>query len=454
MVAPMKTNRKVRIVTFGCQMNVYDSQRMLQLLQDEGYTATEENSEADLIVINTCSVREVPSEKVFSLLGRLKILKEERPDLLVGVAGCVAREQGQSIVDRAPCVDIVLGPDHVGEIGRLVERRLTTGRPVVAVEFEDDLERIFPTARPLESGNCTAFVTIMKGCEQFCTYCIVPLVRGQERSKPLESVLQEVSGHLDAGVAEITLLGQNVNRYGIRESGSGTFPELLDAVHDLPGLKRLRFITSHPSDCSDELVERFSSLPKLTSYFHLPIQSGSDRILKAMNRHYDSAHYFDRVDRLRQVRPDIALSTDLIVGFPGETDEDFELTMEAAKRVRWSMAYSFKYSPRPGTKASRLIDDVPAEVKGERLQRLQEVLRGTIKESIEGHIGKVEEVLVEGASVRASLGVNSGQLVGRTSTNIIVNFDVPEGGNVSVGDLVLVKILQAHTHSLLGKLEQ
>ncbi|MBM4371329.1 MAG: tRNA (N6-isopentenyl adenosine(37)-C2)-methylthiotransferase MiaB [Deltaproteobacteria bacterium] len=437
----MTRTKRVRIHTFGCQMNVYDSERMVELLAPLGYVQTDRDEDADLILINTCSVREKPEQKVLSLVGRLSPLKARRPGLLLGVAGCVGRQHGEELLARAPALDLVLGPDRVGEIAALVAEAEATGRPRVAVEDEEDPGRLF--ARGVPGGAAPSrFVSVMKGCDQHCAYCIVPSVRGSEVSRAPEDVLAECRALLDAGACELILLGQNVNRYGMGDRGLPDFPTLLRRAHGLPGLRRLSFVTSNPGDCPPALVRCFAELPKLSPYFHLPMQSGSDRVLARMNRRYDRGRYLALVHQLREARPGIHLSTDLIVGFPGETPEDFQATLDAAAEVRWGSAFSFMYDPRPGTRAAGWPDDVPPAEKARRLAVLQEVLHRTMMEALEAHVGRVVEVLVEGPSRRGD-----GQLSGRSVTNYVVNFP---GDGALAGSLVSVRVEKAARHSLLG----
>jgi len=332
------------MITFGCQMNVYDSERIEDQLRSRGYRSVDDPSQADLVVVNTCSVREKAHEKVFSALGRLRVLKEERPGMMIAVAGCVARQEGRTILRRAPYVDLILGPDHIFEIADLIAQRQKEDDATVAVDFETDPSHIFPQALPPDEERVSAFVTIMKGCSQFCSYCIVPYVRGAEISKEPGMIEAEAAMLVDSGVREIILLGQNVNRYGMGQPGFPSFATLLRRIHEIPGLASLRFVTSHPADCSDKLIECFRDCPKLASHVYLPMQSASDRILKAMNRPYTYAHYLDRVARLRIARPGLALSSDFIVGFPGETEADFQATVNAVRHIGFSSAFSFKAS--------------------------------------------------------------------------------------------------------------
>ncbi len=443
--------KKVKIFTYGCQMNVYDSQRLAEHLCRAGYEQTETDGEADLIILNTCSVRENPAQKVFSKLGRLRKHKKRGRDVLFAVAGCVAQQEQEALARRVPYVDIVLGPDHVGEIVELVEQAQRTGRQVVATTFKEGRE-VFPEAMPLQESQASAFVTVMKGCNQYCAYCIVPYTRGREISKPADEVVAEVGRLVNAGVKEVTLLGQNVNRYGMGASGYPRFHELLAMVGKVEGLERLRFLTSHPADCTEELISAFGTVEKLCPYLHFPLQAGSDRILSKMNRRYSFEHYSKLVDLARSIDPAIHLSTDLIVGFPGETDADFEATLDAARTIKWGSAYSFKYSPRPGTAAADLTDDVPGEVKKSRLSQLQAILYAGMTEALRAHVGSEAQVLVEARRIYEAEDETRIQLTGRTATNYVANFPSPEDGDDLVGKLVRVRITGARTHSLMGEM--
>lgn len=448
----MAGNRLVKFYTFGCQMNVVDSRRMMRLLEAAGYEETGTEKDADLVVLNTCSVREKAAQKVYSLLGRLRRYKSSRPGFQLVVAGCVAQQEREQMAERVPFLDVVMGPDQVDRIVFLLKEAAEANRPVVQAHFRQSREELFPDSddhKDEGAGQVSRFVTVMKGCNQFCSYCIVPYTRGREVSKFPRQIVAEVERAVERGVKEVTLLGQNVNRYGMDTDGLPSFAQLLRQVHDVEGLERVRFVTSHPADCTDELVDLFGQLPGLCPYFHLPMQSGSDRVLKLMNRRYTRAHYMGRVERLRQTCPDLHLSTDLIVGFPGESETDFEETMSAAQTIRWGSAFSFKYSPRPGTAAADLADDVPEEVKKRRLSQLQQLLYDTMQEAMVRHVGRVEDVLVERPSAYAYDGVTGPQFSGRSGTNYIVHF--PYAGSVDpVGKMVAVRIERALPHSLFG----
>lgn len=475
--------KRVFVHTFGCQMNVYDSRRMIQVLagaEAGGFRETERPEEADLILINTCSVREKPQVKVRSALGRYARLRQTNPDLLIGIAGCVAAQEKQDLFRGTIRPDLVLGPDAVGELPALV-REAQRERGVLRTDEFPIQDYEFVELQPLGDEGVTAMVTAMKGCDSFCSYCIVPYVRGREVSKPADQVVREVERLVAAGVREVMLLGQNVNRYGLPpgagvegagdtgaageaarpperpDSAGPDFAALLRRVGAVPGLARLRFTTSHPRDLSDDLIRCFGEVPTLCEYLHLPIQSGSDRVLARMNRGYTRAHYLDLVRRLRERCPELHLSTDIIVGFPGETDEDFEQTLEVLETVRYGSLFSFLYSARPGTAAAAQPDDVPADVKQARLDAVQAVHRRLMDEALAGHVGRTVEVLLEGAS-RSPRQAGGGerseapQLTGRTRTNFIVNVDVPgpEEASAWVGRLAHVRITRARHHSLTG----
>jgi len=435
MLGPKK---KIYIKTFGCQMNVADSEQMAQVLADD-FVPTDRMEEADLCLINTCAIRRKSEEKVRSLLGSLQVLKQRRPQMILGVGGCVAQQEGERLLAAAPHLDLVFGTHGIYRLPEMV-RRAARGRRVVDIE----LAREFPyqPRRRWAPGSVKALVTIMQGCDNFCTFCVVPYVRGREFSRPPQEIVNEVADFLAAGGKEVTLLGQNVNSYGRGLPEPVTFPELLRRIDALPGLARLRFATSHPRDLSPELTAAFGELPSLCEHLHLPVQSGSDRILKAMNRGYTRKEYLQKVAKLRQTCPGISLSTDIIVGFPGETEEDFQETLDLAREAAFDQAFSFKYSPRPQTRAADLPDRVPPEVQGERLARLQNLLNELTLKAHQCLLGKVAEVLVEGPSKRSPK-----ELCGRLRTNQIVNFSGPRE---LVGRLTTVCLTEAHPHSLKG----
>ncbi len=425
-------------------MNEYDSDRMADVLaQSEGASKTDRVEDADIILFNTCSVREKAEEKVFSDLGRINALKRLRPDLIVGVGGCVASQEGAAIVSRAPWVDVVFGPQTLHRLPELIARRRASGRPQVDVSFPE-IEK-FDRLPPARTDGATAFVSIMEGCSKYCSFCVVPYTRGDEVSRPLEDVLVEIAGLADQRVREVTLLGQNVNawRGAMPDGEAADFALLLEYVCEMPGIDRVRYTTSHPKEFTQRLVDAYGRLPKLVDHVHLPVQSGSDRILAAMKRGYTVLEYKSIVRRLRSVRPAVSLSTDFIVGFPGETAEDFERTLRLAEELGFDNSFSFVYSPRPGTPAADLPDDTPQAVKLERLQRLQAVIEANARRISEGMVGTVQRLLVEGQSRR-----DADELAGRTGNNRVVNFAGPRR---LVGQFVDVRITAALPHSLRGE---
>jgi len=432
----------LHIVTMGCQMNVYDSQQMERLLEPMNYRPARDPEKADLILLNTCSIREKAEHKVYSLLGRLARLKRKKPGLIIGVGGCVAQQEGRRILERAPHVDIVFGTFALRRIPRLVWQVIEKKRRVVDIGATELVEP--PCIRPsqFQRGRATAFVTIMTGCDNFCTYCVVPYVRGREVSRRPEAILKEIQYLVEAGVREITLLGQNVNAYGMKKGHGCDFPTLLEAVNGIEGLKRIRFTTSHPKDLSDALIAAFGSLNKLAPHIHLPVQSGSDRVLKHMNRNYTRDYYLERVESLRNVRPDIAITSDIIVGFPGEEEIDFKETLSLVETVGFDNLYIFKYSDRPNVAASRFANKVPDDIKSERFSRLLELQAGVTLRKNRSVVGTIQEVLVEGLSKKSDE-----QVTGRTPCNMIVNFP---GTKQLIGELVPVKIEKAFSHSLFG----
>lgn len=435
-MAPVK--KKLYIRTFGCQMNVADSDQMAQLLAPE-YELTSRAEEADLYLINTCAIRRKAEEKVKSLLGSLKFLKARNPDLIVGVGGCVAQQEGERLLAAAPHLNLVFGTQAGRRLPELV-RRAAHGQRPVDLALKRGFEELPP--RQWSRGPVQALVNIMQGCNNFCTFCVVPYVRGREASREPEAVIREVSGFLAAGGLEVTLLGQNVNSYGRGLAEPISFPQLLRRLNDLPGLRRLRFATSHPRDLSDELIAAYGQLPALCEHLHLPVQSGSNRILKAMNRGYGSEMYLEKVGRLRKSCPGIAISTDLIVGFPGETEADFAQTLDLMREAGFEQSFSFKYSPRPQTRAAAFPDQVPEEVKTERLCRLQALQDELTLAAHARLMGRAKEVLVEGLSKRSPQ-----QLSGRLRTNQIVNFTGPRE---LLGCLIPVSLTEAQPHSLKG----
>ncbi len=438
--------KKVFIKTFGCQMNEYDSDKMADVLHAaEGYEATQDPEEADLILFNTCSVREKAQEKVFSDLGRVKHLKKK--GVLIGVGGCVASQEGAAIIERAPYVDVVFGPQTLHRLPELLAQRRTQDRPQVDIRFPE-IEK-FDHLPPARVDGATAFVSIMEGCSKYCSYCVVPYTRGEEVSRPLDDVLAEVAELADQGVKEVTLLGQNVNAWRGRMGDTAEiadFALLLEYVAEIPGMARIRYTTSHPNEFTQRLVEAYGKVPKLVSHLHLPVQHGSDRILMAMKRGYTAMEYKSTIRKLRAVRPQISLSSDFIVGFPGETEDDFGKLMKLVEDVGYDASFSFIFSPRPGTPAANLHDDTPHEVKLRRLQQVQALLEENVRRISDSRVGTVQRILVEGPSRK-----DPNELMGRTECNRIVNF---AGGQRLVGQMVDVTITQALPHSLRGHVVQ
>ena len=436
---------KLYIKTFGCQMNEYDSDKMADVLRaSHGMETTADPAEADVILFNTCSVREKAQEKVFHDLGRVKHLKRNRPDLLIGVGGCVASQEGSAIVARAPYVDLVFGPQTLHRLPEMIESRRSSGFAQVDISFPE-IEK-FDNLPPARVSGATAFVSIMEGCSKYCTFCVVPYTRGEEVSRPFDDVLTEIAELASQGVKEVTLLGQNVNAYRGRMDDGETadLALLLEYVSELPGIERIRYTTSHPREFTQRLVDAHSRLPRLVSHVHLPVQSGSDRILAAMKRGYTTLEYKSIVKRLRCARPDISLSSDFIVGFPGETQADFEATLKMIEDVGFDSSFSFIYSPRPGTPAAELTDSTPSETKLERLHALQTALEAQAQAISRAMVGSRQRVLVEGPAKR-----NSGELAGRTDNNRMVNFTGPSR---FTAEFVDVMITAARAHSLRGEI--
>jgi len=432
------------IKTFGCQMNEYDSSRMGDVLSaDAGLTPSEDELGADVLLMNTCSIRDKAEDKVYSLLGHWRALKQQRPGIIIGVGGCVASQEGAAILSRAPQVDLVFGPQTIHRLPQMLAEIRSSGRRQVDVSFPE-IEKFDRLPAPRANG-ATAFVSIMEGCSKFCSYCVVPYTRGEEVSRPAASVLEEVRALAAQGVGEITLLGQNVNAYEGPRPGAAAMDlgALIIAVSAMPGIERIRFTTSHPLNFSDTLIDAFARTHKLANHMHLPVQSGSDRILAQMRRGYTVLEFKQKLRRLRAVRPEITISTDLIVGFPGETERDFEQTLALTKEAGFDQSFSFIYSRRPGTPAASLADDVPPEVKAERLARLQALLDAQGRAISRSMVGSVQRVLVERPSRR-----DPKQLAGRTENNRWVNFD---GGARLVNQFVDVEITEAMNNSLRGR---
>ncbi len=447
---PLFMTRRLFIRTFGCQMNEYDSDKMADVLNAaEGVVRTDSPDDADIILFNTCSVREKAQEKVFHDLGRVRHLKKLNPDLIIGVGGCVASQEGDAIVARAPYVDVVFGPQTLHRLPQLIAERKLQGRAAVDVSFPE-IEK-FDTLPPAEVKGASAFVSIMEGCSKFCTFCIVPYTRGGEVSRPFDDVLTEVAGLAANGVREVTLLGQNVNAYRGTMAGSEEQADLamvIEYIAEVPGIERIRYTTSHPREMSQRLIDAYAKVPKLVSHLHLPVQAGSDRVLAAMKRGYTALEYKSVIRKLRAARPDISLSSDFIVGFPGETDEDFEKTMKLIDEVRFDTSFSFVYSPRPGTPAVEMDDTTPAEVKSARLARLQKRIEEQAQVISQAMVGSVQRVLVEGRSKK-----DANELAGRTDNNRVVNFVGGYAGSARLIDsFVDVRITRALPHSLRGEI--
>ncbi len=435
--------KKIFIKTFGCQMNEYDSAKMADVMHAaQGYESTQDVEEADLILFNTCSVREKAQEKVFSDLGRVKHLKKK--GVLIGVGGCVASQEGAAIIERAPYVDVVFGPQTLHRLPELLRQRETQQRAQVDISFPE-IEK-FDNLPPARVDGATAFVSIMEGCSKYCSYCVVPYTRGEEVSRPFDDVLTEVAGLAAQGVKEVTLLGQNVNAYrGVMGDTADVadFALLIEYVADIPGIERIRYTTSHPNEFTQRLIEVYARVPKLVSHLHLPVQHGSDRVLMAMKRGYTAMEYKSTVRKLRAIRPEMALSSDFIVGSPGETDEDHAKLMKLIDDMGFDNSFSFIFSPRPGTPAANLHDDTPHEVKLKRLQQVQRVIEGNMRRISESRVGTVQRVLVEGPSRK-----DATELAGRTECNRMVNFKAPER---LVGQMVDMRITEANSHSLRGE---
>ncbi|NWK77362.1 tRNA (N6-isopentenyl adenosine(37)-C2)-methylthiotransferase MiaB [Aquitalea sp. LB_tupeE] len=437
--------KKVYIKTFGCQMNEYDSDKMVDVLGDaEGMIKTDNPEEADVILFNTCSVREKAQEKVFSDLGRIRPLKEARPDLIIGVGGCVASQEGDTIVKRAPYVDVVFGPQTLHRLPDMIRARQHSGAAQVDISFPE-IEK-FDHIPPAKVDGAAAFVSIMEGCSKYCSFCVVPYTRGEEVSRPFEDVLTEIAGLTQQGVKEITLLGQNVNAYrGLMADGEiADFALLLEYVHEIPGVERLRFTTSHPREFTQRIIDCYGKLPKLVSHLHLPVQSGSDRILTAMKRGYTALEYKSIIRKLRALRPDLCLSSDFIVGFPGETEADFAQTLKLVKDLEFDFSYVFIYSARPGTPAANLTDDTPHSEKVRRLEALNEVIEARGFAINQSMVGSVQRVLVENISKK-----DPNMLAARTANNRVVNF---VGHPRLLKQMVDVVITEARPHSLAGEI--
>lgn len=437
---------KLYIKTHGCQMNEYDSAKMADVLRAaHGLELTQDEAEADVILVNTCSIREKAQEKVFSQLGRWKEHKRGDRPVLIGVGGCVASQEGEAIVKRAPFVDLVFGPQTLHRLPELIEARRATGKPQVDISFPE-IEKFDKLPEPRAEGP-SAFVSIMEGCSKYCSFCVVPYTRGEEISRPFDDVVAEIALLADQGVREVNLLGQNVNAYRgpMHEGGIADLGLLIHAIAEIDGIGRIRFTTSHPLEFSDSLVDAYANVPQLANFLHLPVQSGSDRILAAMKRGYTALEFKQKIRKLRAVRPDICISSDFIVGFPGETDADFEKTMKLIDDVGFDQSFSFIYSKRPGTPAANLADDTPDAVKHQRLERLQATINANARRISEAMVGSVQRVLVEGPSRK-----NPNELTGKTENMRSVNFPAPPR---LIGQFVDVTITEALANSLRGRVQ-
>ena len=437
---------KLYIQTFGCQMNEYDSAKMADVLNEShGIVLVQEPKDADILLLNTCSIREKAQEKVFSLLGRFRQLKELNPNIVIGVGGCVASQEGDLIRQRAPYVDLVFGPQTLHRLPKMLDEVSTIHQPVIDVSFPE-IEKFDNLPEPRAEGP-SAFVSIMEGCSKYCTFCVVPYTRGEEISRPLDDVIAEVASLAGQGVVEVNLLGQNVNAYR-GDTHEGDIADLALLIHyiaQIEGIQRIRYTTSHPNEFSDSLVDVYREVPELVSFLHLPVQSGSDRILSMMKRGHSALEYKSKIRRIREARPDIHLSSDFIVGFPGETETDFQATMQLIEDIRFDQSFSFIYSPRPGTPASSLPDDVPMAVKKQRLSQLQARINDFAHEYSQQMVGSVQKVLVHGISKK-----DTAEVAGRTENNRVVNFD-PQGRDL-IGKIIPVKITDAYNNSLRGEL--
>lgn len=437
--------KRFYIQTYGCQMNQVDSDRIVRVLGKMDYAPTDRAEEADLILLNTCSVRDKAEHKVYSALGRWRELKEKKKDLIIGVGGCVAQQEGENLLRRVPYLDLVFGTHNIHKLGQMVEEAQSLGsRPVETAFYRDPSYMEEPEGKPEVSG-ARAFVTIMQGCNKVCSFCIVPHVRGTEISRPGVNIIREIEGLVRHGVKEVMLLGQNVNSYGKKAAGELTFPQLLHRLNSIEGLERIRFTTSHPQDLSPELIDAYARLDRLCEHLHLPVQSGSDSVLQRMRRGYSREEYMTRIRRLRDRCPEVALSTDIITGFPGETDAEFEGTLEILREVEYDEIFAFNFSPRPQTVAAKIYaDDVPGKVKKERLDTVLKLQQGISLKKNRERVGRMEEILVEGPSK-----LRRGQIMGRTRTNAIVNATGPDS---LIGEFASVRITGASANSLTGEL--
>jgi tRNA-2-methylthio-N6-dimethylallyladenosine synthase len=441
-------NKYLYIKTMGCQMNVYDSNLFAESLKPLGYKLTPFIELSDIIILNTCSIRQKASQKAFSFLGRIRKLKKQKKNLIIAVCGCIAQQKGINIIKRMPHVDLILGTHTQERLVEYIKKIKKHRKPIVDTEFSEKI--IENRYNPPQNANISEFVTIMRGCDNFCTYCIVPYVRGRESSRTPENIISEIKMLVKNGAKEVTLLGQNVNSYGKKENLC-SFSQLLFMVNEIKGLKRIRFTTSHPKDLSDELIYAFKNIEKLCPHMHLPVQSGSDAVLKKMNRKYTRALYLEKIEKLKNAKPEIAISSDFIVGFPGETKKDFNDTIDLIKKIEFDSSFAFIYSPRPKTPAAKLAETVSETEKSERLYKLLEVQKHYAQKKNRAFIGKKTAALVEGNSKQAGKNGNF-QLTGRTDTNKIVNFETPESDNNIIGEIVKIKIKKAFSNSLYGEI--
>jgi tRNA-2-methylthio-N6-dimethylallyladenosine synthase len=434
--------KSFHIITFGCQMNEHDSERMSGILQSQGLVPADSVDDAEMVILNTCSIREKAEQKFYSELGRLAHLRgRDGRRITIAVAGCIAQQEGKKLLSRSPTVDLVIGPSDIARLSGMIAQSRGSGRPVVETGGDPEYhQKLVPAAR---TDGLKAWVSIMYGCDNFCTYCVVPHLRGRERSRPPRDIVDEVRGLADRGYREVTFLGQNVNSYGKGLDSACSFPELLGLVQEVDGMERIRFVTSHPRDLSDGLISAIRDLPKVCESIHLPVQSGSDRVLASMNRRYTSDEYRGKVLRLRDAVPAVSLTTDIIVGFPGEGDEDFAMTLQILQDVQFDTIFAFKYSKRPNTKALELPGHVPEQVKEDRLEQVFSLQKDITFRKNHLHVGSIQEVLVEGESRKG------GTLTGRTRGNMAVNF---AGSHHLKGSLVKVRIIAAGPNSLSGDL--
>ncbi len=434
--------KNIFIQTFGCQMNVHDSEKIVALMEGAGYACCDDARKADLIIINTCSIREKAAQKVYSQLGRLRQLKREKRGLILAVGGCLAQQWGSKFIEKIPFLDLVFGTHNIHMLPELVARIEKNKAPVVQIEFQESVKSLNIPALT-NKGKISAYITIMQGCNNFCSYCVVPYLRGREESRPFWEIVGEAKTLAYNGIKEVILLGQNVNSYGTSKSNGHDFADLLQEIGKISGIERIRFTTSHPKDLSDKLMYCFSETDKVCEHIHLPVQAGSDRILRMMNRDYTISDYFEKVDKLRSVCPEISITSDIIVGFPGETERDFQATIDMMKKIRFDNVFSFNYSERKGTDAARLGDTVSRTVKHERLQLVQSLQEEHTLEKHKARVGNVEEILVEGMSKNSRE-----DMTGRTRTNKIVNF---RGNHRIIGKTVRVRITNAYLHSMRGE---